>query len=211
MLLLLSALTLHADDLRPGTRQLSIFVSDPSYTSSSSGGSNLSGGAGLALSWVWAPRWSTELAISAQQNRENVTLFVPLVDAAGNTTIAPVTAREQIRTYPFEILTRYHFTNDSRWTPFVGAGLRYVGEAKLHNVQLAGIPAQPPPLVIPDALTPVTATSFRARTSGEVAAGVSLGLSRSVSLKLEARRLLRSDSVAWDPVTRAVIGVSWKF
>lgn len=206
--LLSCSLAANADDLRAGTKQFSIFISDPSFTESSSRGSDVSGGTGIAFSYALTRQWSAQLSISAQEHRTYVTRFTSLVTLPdGGTTLVPVTTSEKVNTYPVELLGRYHFTNESRWTPFLGAGVRYVGA-----------PDVPPslPIFVPGiGNTPGTTFStgpgYHNRLSGELAGGVSLRITKAVSLDLEARRLLRSEGVNYDPVNRGVIGVSWKW
>jgi hypothetical protein len=207
--LLLCSLTANADDLRAGTKQLSFFITDPSFTESHSQGSDVSGGAGLAFSYVFAPQWSAQLSVAAQEHRDVFTRSVQVVtDPNGTVLYAPVTTVENVRTYPIELLGKYHFLNESRWTPFLGAGVRYV--------QAPDVPSQfqfvtPPPsgIGVPTLFT--GGARYGNRTSAEVAGGVALRITPKLSLDLEARRLLRSDGVAYDPVNRGVIGVSWRF
>jgi len=197
--MLLWVCTAGAEDLRTGTKQFSIFVTDPSYSRSSSSGSSFSGGAGLALSYVWAPHWSTEFSVAAHQQRET---FIRLEPIAGTGALMAVDRRENVRTYPIELLTTYHFTNQSRWTPFVGAGVRYVGAPSNQPSAVIGfISGTPRP----------GPAKLSSQTSAEAAGGVSFGLTPAVSLNLEARRLLRTTGVFYDPLDRVVFGVSWRF
>ncbi|HWS72575.1 MAG TPA: hypothetical protein VN605_10700, partial [Thermoanaerobaculia bacterium] len=94
-----------------------------------------------------------------------------------------------------------------RWTPFLGTGVRYV---QAPNVPSTFQVFVPPVGTGPGTLV-VSGPRYGTRTSAEVAAGVALRITSKVSLDLEARRLLRSDGVAYDPVNRGVIGVSWRF
>ena len=207
--LLLCTFTANADDLRAGTKQFSVFISDPSFTESHSQGSNVSGGAGLAFSYVFTRNWSAQLSVAAQEHRDLVTRSVALFpDPSGTVLYAPATSVETVRTYPVELLTRYHFPNESRWTPFLGAGVRYVRSPDVASPLQFFVP--PPSGSVPGAVY-VSGPSYRNRTSAEVTGGVALRITPTVSLDLEARRLLRSDGVAYDPVNRGVIGVSWRF
>jgi outer membrane protein W len=209
-LLSLCAFTVSADDLRQGSKQLSLFVTDPSFTESSSTGSNVSGGTGLAFSYVFARQWSAQLSVAAQEHKEVITRFTTiLVDPqTGTTVFAPVTTVEKVHTYPVELLARYHFLNGSRWTPFLGAGVRYVQAPD----GAYGLPAAIPPPTIGGPPTFFSnGPTYHDRTSAEVAGGVALRITPAVSLDIEARRLLRSEGVRYDPINRAVIGVSWRF
>jgi len=208
--LLVCTFTASAQELRKGTKQLSVFLTEPSFTESSSTGSNVGGGAGIAFSYVFAPRWSAQVSVAAQEHRDVFTRFTTLITGPrGIVTYVPVTSVETVRTYPVELLAKYHFENGSRWTPFLGAGMRYVGAPNVPSSTFGIVPTPVPGA--PGVISLDNGSHFGTRMSAEVAGGVALRLTPSVSLDLEGRRLLRSDGVAYDPVNRAVIGVSWRF
>lgn len=207
--LLLAAAAVHADDLRTGTKQFSFFLTDPSFTETRSQGSNVSGGAGLAFSYVFARQWSAQLSIAAQEHRDVFTRFTPVATPEGTVLFAPLSTVETVRTFPVELLGKYHFFNESRWTPFLGAGVRYVQAPNIPSTFQTFVP-EPIGSAAPGTLF-VSGPRYGTRTSAELAAGVALRITPSLSLDLEARRLLRSDGLPYDPVNRGVIGLSWRF
>lgn len=206
--LLFCSLAAHADDFDPGMKKLSIFITDPSFTESDSQGSDVSGGTGLAFSYAFTRQWSAQLSVAAQEHRAAVTTFTPISFGQDNGVVyAPVTVYAKVRTYPIELLGRYRFPNESRWTPFLGAGFRYV--------QAPDVPSAIPVVTPGVGGVPVTVfnygSPFHNRLSGELAGGVALRITNAVSLDIEGRRLLRSEGLGYDPVNRGVVGVSWNF
>ncbi|MEA2570304.1 MAG: outer membrane protein beta-barrel domain [Acidobacteriota bacterium] len=159
----LSTTAAFAGELRAGSTSISVYLSDVGFVHSSTTGSSWSGGGGFALDHAWTDRVSTVLSVGAE--------------------------RRSGSTFPVDLIARYHFTNSSIWTPYFGAGARYVkgpggGEAT---------------------------TVIRDRSSAEVNGGVLLRVTPRVNLQFDVKHLLRSDSVTFDPNTKASIGVSWRF
>ena len=95
LLLLVAASTANADD------RISAFILDVAH------------GTGAAYSHAWSPRWSTELSAAAERSNARITVF-----GSG----LPFTRVEKVRSYPVDLMMRYHFQNESRWLPFVSAG-----------------------------------------------------------------------------------------
>ncbi|HEX8169193.1 MAG TPA: porin family protein [Thermoanaerobaculia bacterium] len=91
--------------------------------------------------------------------------------------------RREEHTLPIDVLAQYHFATDSRFKPYLGAGARYVRGTALGND----------------------------RTSAELAAGFHLFLTPSLSLRVDAKQLLRNDSPAYDARTKTSIGFGWRF
>jgi outer membrane protein W len=179
--------------------EVSIFTSNLSLSESTNTGSQWSGGAGVALSRVWSAHWASEVAVALQRGHAIYTDF----------RTQPPGADTQVRAYnvvPIDLTTQYRFTSNSRWTPYVTAGVRYVAA---------------PSHVHPQEIVPVidgTEIVLRGgfpfdgdRASAEVGAGTGVALTPHVGLRLDVMHLLRSEGVAYDPVTRGSVGVSWKF
>lgn len=155
----LFALPLFAQD--SSKLQLSVFASDPGYVSSSSAGSRYTGGFGAALEYRWNQQWALELQAASHQHYRAE------------------------RSYPVDLLVHYRFQNDSRWKPFLGAGLRYEDE-----------PFRP---------------SFEDRSGFEIDGGVHFMLTPTVSLRMDAKQLLLNRSGEFEFDLRPSIGFGWKF
>jgi len=93
----------------PGTRQLSVFVSNPGFRGGTNFGSHYTGGAGVGMSYWWTRNLSIDLAAAREQ-------YVAVNGAIGG--IHSVT--------PVDLVARYHFFTDGRWQPYTGLGARYV-------------------------------------------------------------------------------------
>jgi opacity protein-like surface antigen len=179
------------------TTQLSFFTSNLSY-GQSNGQSQWAGGAGLAISRAWNPHWSTELAVAVQRERGPFTMFSAIGGPSG---LLPVTQLRSFTIYPADLTTQYRFFNSSRWTPYVTAGARYVGAPQSSHIEI--IPGM--------ANLAGTGWHMAERRSLEAGAGLSVRITPRVGLRLDAMRLLRSDSVNYDPLLRTSIGVSFHF
>ncbi len=69
---------------------------------------------------MFTPRISGQIAVALEQHRS----YPYVVEANG--AITPVEPID-LRTYPIDATARYHFLTDTRWKPFIEAGLHYVG------------------------------------------------------------------------------------
>ncbi len=96
---------------------ISVFVSDLTITSDSSGRSfNTAFGAGF--SHMFTDRISAELSVSSQEARSDLA-FIGGV---------PTTGTRSDRLVPIDAIASYHFFTNSRWKPYLGAGARYVSD-----------------------------------------------------------------------------------
>ena len=172
--------------------QITVFTSNLGYAESA-GNSQWSGGIGLALSRSWSSRWATELAVATEEHRGTYTQYVPAY-------LVPVTERRSFRVFPVDLVTQYRFTNDTRWTPYITGGVRYV----------AG-PQRNDKIVLGSAGSNGGFAFGGDRTSAQIGIGTSLRITPHAGLRFDVNRLLRSDDVNYDPLTRVSIGVSWKF
>ena len=143
--------------------RLTVFASDIGFTHSDSAGSNVSGGIGAALEYRWTRQWSLEVAVSTERH-------------TGTSDSLPI-----------DVFGEYHRPTNSRWKPFVGAGVRHV--------------QGPESSVAP----------FRDRTSIEAIAGTYFEITPVISLRLDVKQLLRSDSVPYDRTTKPSVGLAWSF
>ncbi len=189
-----------------------IFVSDPGHqtarttTFESTGGtaatpvtqerSEWTGGVGIAFSHSWSMHWSTEGSIEYDRHFVTGTKFVGAL---------PVTARQRVTTTPADLMMRFHFPNDSRWTPYIGAGAHYVGGPGIQRVTLNSISN-------PNGTVPVTVTQgYDDRFAGQVSAGTSFRITPRFGLQFDLKRLVGVEKVSYDPQTRGSFGVNWSF
>jgi hypothetical protein len=197
--MLMCALSASAQEAKT---QFSIFTGNIGYSQSAQNGSSVSGDIGVALSYVWTSHWSTELAVTATRGRAYATTFIPYGNA-GN--IAPVYGTHDFAAFPVDLTAHYRFTNNSRWTPYVSGGVRYVARPS----DPASIIPSSNPLSPYAPVTP--GFGFRARTSAEIGIGTGIRLSPHFGLRLDGMRLLRSDAAPYDRLMRASAGVSFHF
>jgi outer membrane protein W len=95
--------------------------------------------------------------------------------------------RAMVTSYPVDLLARYHFATHSAWKPFLGAGAHY----------------------LPGPDSPVG--RLRSQFAWQASAGVDYEFSPRFSLRIDARPLLGSDEVAYDPTLKAFVGAGWRF
>ena len=95
-----------------------VFVTNPGGGSSTNEQS-WDGAFGIALQRMFTPRFSGEVAVSHDVQYTRVRTFNPDFTDASSSMLTT-------RTTPVDLTGRYHFLNGSRWTPYVGAGMRFV-------------------------------------------------------------------------------------
>jgi outer membrane protein W len=158
--------------------QIFAYATDVGITWSESYGTAINSNFGLALSKFVAPHWSMELSVSTQKWWE----YSPVVNHFGDPII-----RYKRTSYPVSLDGQYHFFNDSRWKPYLGAGVRYV-DPNAHF------------------------RDFGAQISPEVNGGVSFMMTPNLSLRFDGRLAVRSgDRPGYDPLSRGSIGLGWHF
>ncbi|HEX9160603.1 MAG TPA: outer membrane beta-barrel protein [Thermoanaerobaculia bacterium] len=190
LILLLSTAQLIAADADKTKNQISIFSSDLGFEWTNVNGSRYTGGLGLALARSWTPRWSTEIAVAREQHFAESVAFD---DSSGR---ASVTS-ERFHVFPVDVWTQYRFVNSSRWTPYVGAGWRYVHAP---SVEIVREPSPAPRL-----------ERFPTRSSGQIGAGTALRITPHFGLRFDGAVLLSNESMTYDPRLRASFGVNWRF
>jgi outer membrane protein W len=158
--------------------QIFAYASDIGITYSESYGTAVDSNFGVAVSKFVSPRVSMELAVSSQAWWEYSPDPVPFG--------APYIRRKHT-SYPVSVDAQYHFFNDSRWKPYLGAGVRYVDP----NAEFREIGA---------------------RISPEINGGVSFMMTPNLSLRFDGRVALRSSHApGYDPMMRGAIGIGWHF
>ena len=152
------------------------------------------GAIGIAIAHSWSEHWSAEGAIMRDQRYITGTKVRDSVF---------FTTRERISSTQADAMLRYHFPNESRWNPYVGAGLHYVQAPDIVSQQIAGVPS-------PGGVVPITTVTPANRPSAQIGVGTTLRITPSVGLQFDAKRLLRGESEVWDPLTRLSFGVNWR-
>ena len=92
--------------------------------------------------------------------------------------------RSERRAYPLDLFAHYRFDNSTRWQPFVGAGLHYERSPYEGAGDTAGV---------------------------AVDGGVHLMLTRSLSLRLDAKQLFLRNNGNFNTGIKGSIGFGWKF
>jgi hypothetical protein len=167
-------------------------------------------GAGIGVAYRLTPQWDVELAAATQSHRSQYTklFYVPLPGAPGE--ILPVTEYREYRVAPVELAVTRHFLSDGPIAPYVRAGVRYVnaphdGPRNTFITFTPGTSVPQQPIAVSEGF------HFADRTSAQVGAGVRVRLTPRTAIRAEANRLVRSDEVDFDRLTRFAVGLSWIF
>ena len=155
-------------------------------------------GGGISLDHAWNARWSTEASIGWERRNAIAGAFVPV---NGGPDVAPVTERRRVDTHPMDLTMRFHFPNDTRWTPYIAAGAHYAA-APGFTYFTNGNGIFPGPLQI---------ARYHDRLGAEIGGGTTFRITPHVGLQLDFKQQLRNDNVFFDPVARGSFGVNWKW
>lgn len=151
-------------------QQFSFFLTPESVTHSETSGTDVAGGIGASWIALWTPRVSTELSVGVEQSY-----------AVASTPTRYYERR--VKSYPIDALVQYRFVNQSKWTPYIGGGLRYAKpEASLAD----------------------------GRGSAEVNGGVVWQFSTHWGLRVDLRQLLNEDK-PWDRSSKGSIGFTFGY
>ena len=172
----------------PGKFKISGFVTNPGYSESDFSGSNFTGALGVGAEYFFTPRISASVQVSTETYTDTVvTVFDPT-----NGTYLFDTRTE--RTYPVDLLARYHFSGNDRWKPYVGGGLSMVSYSQ-RSSYLPG--------------------DFNTQTDWHVGAeidgGVTFQMTPSLGLDFEVKHALEDAPFTSVDQTRGSIGLSWRF
>lgn len=182
-LVLMSLAAAAAAETRGDTR-VTVYASNFQHGWSEGAGSTTRTGYALGLSYFLRPRWSVELAYGSEPQTLYTRRFVDF----GDGTFGVFTDSQRVNAHPLDVVGRYHFTNDSRWKPYVGLGARWTDR--------------------PDGFA--DSRVFTA-LSAQAVVGTAFEITPRLSLHLEGKQLLRADPAPWDDGTKFVAGVGWKF
>jgi len=134
---------------------------------------------GAAYDFSITPRFSAALSVADEKHSS----YGYVVDETGYINqVTPV----QFRTYPIDLTGRFHFINDTRWKPYIGAGARYV--AAPHVDSMFGYTNRWTPELTGGLV-------FQFRHLGIVADG----------------QVLLGDHEYYDSVFKTSLGLSWRF
>jgi outer membrane protein W len=169
------------------SNSVSLFVSDLSVFHSSTNGTRIDAGYGLAFDHMFNDRLSGELSVTSERFRGFVTTFGP--------SDVPTTATFSDHVYPIDANVSYHFLTDSRWKPYFGGGLRYVSDT-IHSGGSFGV------------------HEFTSqRVDPEVSGGVTFQFKPALGLRFDAKQVIGSSSSSYgaDPNFKASLGLSFRF
>ena len=170
---------------------VSVFVSDLSISSSSSSGTNFDAAYGAAFDHMFSDRLSAGISVTSQRYHQNVTTFT-----TGIPTEPPIFSTVTRTIYPIDATVSYHFLTDSRWKPYIGAGLRYISETFR-------------------SIGPLGRAHFTTHeTDPEVAAGVVFQFRPDLGLSFEAKQLIGDNNgraFRADPALKASVGLTFRF
>lgn len=126
------------------------------------------------------PNLSIQLAIAS----ERAETYPYIVNPTGTfTTVPPVS----FRIYPVDLTVRYHFLNDTRWKPYIGAGAHY--EAAPH--------------VGPE-------FRYQNHLGPLLVGGTAFEITRSFGLVLDGKAVF-GDHEPYDRALRSTVGFDWRF
>jgi outer membrane protein W len=163
----------------------------------------ISKGAGIGMAHDWNSHWTTELSMAIESRQILSTHLITVPDPFSNAPLnAPVTENANVQSYPIDLTTRYRFANRSRVTPYLGGGVRYVrAPQNIHRLIVIGN----------GPVLPVTLMPYADRVSAEVAGGLAVRLTPHIGVQADVKRLLRSDTVPFDSLTRTSAGLNFSF
>jgi outer membrane protein W len=128
-------------------------------------------GFGAAIEYRLHPRWAVELAAASETRTVSLGLL------SGRT--------KDVRTHPIDLTLHYYFVNQTRWQPFLGAGVRHLTS---DDSELAG------------------------GTSAEIDGGFHFMITPSFSIRADGRVLFdNGDTISFGPAVKLSGGVGWKF
>ena len=210
-LLLLCCSSLSAADASTASHwRISILASEMSTGSNEPWSDDAEAGIGIGVAYTPAPQWDVELTVASRSHVSPYTrLYYVITPEQGVGTVYPVTEFRRYRVVPVDVSATRHFLVDGPIAPYVRAGVRYVGAPSDPTSQPQFIsPVQYPA----GGFIPVReGYDLDDRTSGQIGAGARIRLTPRTAIRAEVNRLIRSDEVDFDPLTRYAVGLSWMF
>jgi hypothetical protein len=172
-------------------------------------------GVGLGIAYAPTAQWDVELTVASQSHVSPYTrvFYVLLPEQQGPGQVFPATEYRRYRVLPVDLTATRHFLVDSPIAPYVRAGLRYV-DAPADPAPTTTFITPYQPIQYPyGGIVPVSeGFNFKGdRTSAQVGAGARIRLTPRTAIRAEINRLIRSEAVDFDPLTRYAVGLSWLF
>ena len=172
----------------PGKFRISGFVTNPGYTESDFSGSNFTGALGVGAEYFFTPRVSASLQVSTETYTESV---LAVYDPVNGTILYDTRSK---RTYPVDLLARYHFSGNDRWKPYVGGGLSMISTSRQSSYFPGNVE---------------TFTDWH--VGAEIDGGVTFQMTPSLGLDFEVKHALEDAPFTSVDQTRGSIGLSWRF
>lgn len=141
----------------------------------------VSAGPGIAYDRMVGRDISTQIAVSWER-RDAV---VYLVKPDGSTQLLEAI---RVRTHPLDFLFRYHFYTETRWKPYVGAGVHYVG--------------RPP--------GGESGTAYHNLTKGALGGGTLFLINKSFAVVVDGRAYIGTHE-SYDASSKAALGVALRW
>ena len=140
---------------------------------------------GAAFHHDWTPRFAGGISLAAEESE--------IAYCVGGILTPERCNYVNVRTYPIDLTARFQFPNDTRWTPYVGAGLRYVAA----------------PDLTPEERNTV-GHDYSDEFSPEVVGGFEFVISEPFALNVEVKGLL-GDAEDYDSSFKVAAGLGWRF
>ena len=134
---------------------------------------------GLGYDAAFTPHWSAAISVGSEHHSSRGYV----VDETGFINEVPSVS---FRTNPIDLTGRFHFVNETRWKPYIGAGARYV--AAPHVDSMFG---------------------YTNRWTPEAVGGVVFQL-KHLGILAEAK-VLAGDHEYYDSAVKTSLGLSWRF
>ena len=172
----------------PGKFRISGFITNPGYSESEFSGSNFTGALGVGAEYFFTPRVSASVQVSTETYTESV---LTVYDPANGTILFDTRSK---RTYPVDLLARYHLSGTDRWKPYVGGGLSMIS----YSQQSSYLPGD-------------SNTQTDWHVSAEIDGGVTFQMTPSLGLDFEVKHALEDAPFTSVDQTRGSIGLNWRF
>jgi outer membrane protein W len=158
---------------------VSAFVSDIAVTTRSWEGTAYDASYGASANYFFSPRWSATLSAE----RDDRFFVVHEQRTIGGTDVLVPVASGRFRVFPIDALIRYNFVNETRWKPYIGAGLNYERR----------------PL------------GLRSQTALELNGGVTFAITPHLGINVDGKLQPRETQPNAGPQLRSAVGLSWRF
>ena len=140
---------------------------------------------GVSFHHDWTPRWVGGFSVAAEDSEVSSCVGGILTPERCNYVI--------VRTYPIDFTARFQFPNDTRWTPYVGAGVRYVAAPGLTPEEMQ-----------------IVVEGYPDEISPEIVGGFEFVISGPFALTVEVKGLL-GDVEDYDSALKVAAGLGWRF